>query len=64
MLDRQRALIEVLSSKVFHISERPGDGARTKLVNNLLAGINLAGAAEVLALAERMGLDLRAHAGR
>ena len=28
-----------------------------KLVNNLLAGINLAGAAEVLALAERAGLD-------
>jgi putative dehydrogenase len=58
VLDRHRALVEVLSSKVFHISERPGDGARTKLVNNLLAGINLAGAAEALALAERMGLSL------
>ena len=34
-----------------------GDGARTKLVNNLLAAINLAGAAEALALAERLGLD-------
>jgi putative dehydrogenase len=43
---------------VFRISERPGDGARTKLVNNLLAGINLAGAAEALALAERIGLDV------
>ncbi|MEO8153100.1 MAG: NAD(P)-dependent oxidoreductase [Rhizobacter sp.] len=58
VLDRHRALIEVLSSKVFHISERPGDGARTKLVNNLLAGINLAGAAEALALAERLGLSV------
>ncbi len=57
-LDKQRALVEVLSSKVFHISERPGDGARTKLVNNLLAGINLAGAAEALALAERLGLNV------
>jgi hypothetical protein len=36
-----------------------GDGARTKLVNNLLAGINLVGAAEALALAERMGLDAK-----
>lgn len=53
-----RALIDALSSKVFRVGERPGDGARTKLVNNLLAAINLAGAAEVLALAERMGLDL------
>jgi 3-hydroxyisobutyrate dehydrogenase len=54
---RHRVVLEVLSNKLFRISERPGDGARTKLVNNLLAGINLVGAAEVLALAERMGLD-------
>jgi putative dehydrogenase len=35
-----------------------GDAARTKLVNNLAAGINLVGAAEVLALAQKMGLDV------
>ena len=58
VFERHRVVIESLSSKVFRISERPGDAARTKLVNNLLAGINLAGAAEVLALAERIGLDL------
>jgi 3-hydroxyisobutyrate dehydrogenase-like beta-hydroxyacid dehydrogenase len=58
VLERHRALIETLSSRVFHISERIGDGARTKLVNNLAAGINLVAAAEVLALAGRMGLDL------
>jgi L-threonate 2-dehydrogenase len=51
-------LIRHLSSKVFRISQRVGDGARTKLVNNMLAGINLVGAAQALALAERMGLDL------
>jgi 3-hydroxyisobutyrate dehydrogenase len=54
---RHRPLIEALSSRAFHIGERIGDGARTKLVNNLLAGINLAGAAEAIALAERIGLD-------
>jgi 3-hydroxyisobutyrate dehydrogenase-like beta-hydroxyacid dehydrogenase len=58
LLVRHAALLAALSSKVIRISERVGDGARTKLVNNLLAGINLVGAAEVLALAERMGLDL------
>lgn len=52
-----RNLIAALANPVFRISQRPGDGARTKLVNNLLAGINLVGAAEALALAERMGLD-------
>lgn len=55
---RCQLLLQALSSKVFHISQRVGDGARTKLVNNLLAGINLVGAAEVLALADRMGLNL------
>ena len=55
--EAQAALLQALSAKVFRISDRPGDGARTKLVNNLLAGINLVGAAEVLALAERLGLD-------
>ncbi len=58
VFDAHRALIAALSSKVFRISERPGDGARTKLVNNLLAGINLVGAAEALAMADRLGLDL------
>lgn len=57
VFERHRVLLEALSARVFRVSERPGDGARTKLVNNLLAGINLAGAAEVLALAERLGLD-------
>ena len=52
------ALLQALSTKRFHVSQRVGDGARTKLVNNLLAGINLVGAAEALAMAQRMGLDL------
>lgn len=54
---RNAALIEALSNKVFRLGERLGDGARTKLVNNLLAGINLVGAAEAMAMAQRMGLD-------
>ena len=58
VFERHRALIEALSNKVFRISERVGDGARTKLVNNLLAGINLVGAAEVLVMAQKMGLDV------
>jgi 3-hydroxyisobutyrate dehydrogenase len=48
-----------LSTRLLRLGERIGDGARTKLVNNLLAGVNLAAAAEALALAERLGLDAR-----
>lgn len=55
--DAHADLLATLSSRLFRVGTRPGDGARTKLVNNLLAGINLAGAAEALALAERLGLD-------
>lgn len=55
---RHEGLLRALASRLFRVGTRPGDGARTKLVNNLLAGINLVGAAEVMVLAQRMGLDL------
>ena len=55
--EAQRELLSALSARVFRVGTRAGDGARTKLVNNLLAAINLAGAAEAVALAQRLGLD-------
>ena len=58
VFERYQVLFDALSSRVFHVSERVGDGARTKLVNNLAAAINLVGAAEVLVMAQKMGLDL------
>ena len=58
VFQRHADLLNTLSQKIFRISERVGDGAKTKLVNNLLAAINLSGAAEVLALADRLGLNL------
>ncbi len=54
---RHQPLLTALSAQLFRVGTRPGDGARTKLVNNLLAAVNLAGPAEALALAERLGLD-------
>lgn len=57
VLARAQPLLAALSERRFEVGRRPGDGARTKLVNNLLAAVNLAGAAEALALAERLGLD-------
>jgi 3-hydroxyisobutyrate dehydrogenase len=57
VFERWQPLMHDLASRLFRIGPRPGDGARTKLVNNLLASINLAGAAEALALAQQLGLD-------
>ncbi|HEU5293728.1 MAG TPA: NAD(P)-dependent oxidoreductase [Burkholderiaceae bacterium] len=56
---RHEPLLRDMSSRLVRLGERIGDGARTKLVNNLLAGVNLAAAAEALALAEHLGLDPR-----
>jgi 3-hydroxyisobutyrate dehydrogenase len=57
VFDRWQPLLGWLASRLFRAGTQPGDGARTKLVNNLLAAVNLAGAAEALALASRLGLD-------
>jgi L-threonate 2-dehydrogenase len=57
LFEHHLPLLNDLSSKLFRISERPGDAARTKLVNNLLAASNLAAAAEAIALAQKIGLD-------
>ncbi len=58
VFEQHTALLNALSDKLFHVSQKVGDAARTKLVNNLLAGINLVGAAEAMAMAKKMGLDL------
>lgn len=51
------SVLATLAAKQFRISERIGDGARAKLVNNLLAGINLVAGAEALALGMQLGLE-------
>ncbi len=57
IVKRVDRVLNDLASKVFFISETIGDGAKTKLVNNMLAGINLTAGAEALALGHRLGLD-------
>lgn len=52
-------VLEAVAARVFRVGERAGDGATMKIVNNMLAGINLAAGAEAMALAERLGMDLQ-----
>ncbi len=54
---RHDTLLRDLAAKLYYIGPKVGDAARTKLVNNLLAGINLVAAAEAMALGARLGLD-------
>ena len=56
---RCEAVIGATASKCFRIGARPGDGSRMKVVNNMLAAANLAAGCEAMAMASRLGLDLR-----
>ena len=52
-------MLEAISGTRVRISERPGDGSKAKIVNNMLAGVNLAAACEAMALAIKLQLDPR-----
>jgi L-threonate 2-dehydrogenase len=52
-----RPVLEALGDKVFHVGERPGQGAMVKTVNQLLCGVHIAAAAEAFSLAAKAGLD-------
>ncbi len=57
-LDVARPVLEALSSTLCIVGDRVGQGQQLKAVNQLLCGIHTAAAAEALALAHSMGLDL------
>ncbi len=53
-------ILDLLGSTVAYVGESVGDGQALKLVNQLLAGVHIAAAAEALGLAAALGLDPRA----
>lgn len=55
-LARARPVLETISGARLRVSARVGDGSRAKIVNNMLAGVNLAAACEAMALGIRLGL--------
>lgn len=57
-LQRARPVLELLGSTITVVGDRPGDGQALKTVNQLLCGVHIAAAAEALALADALGLDL------
>jgi 3-hydroxyisobutyrate dehydrogenase-like beta-hydroxyacid dehydrogenase len=57
-LVRARPVLDGIAGRVFELGPRAGDASTFKIVNNLLAGANLAAGAEALALARAAGLDL------
>jgi 3-hydroxyisobutyrate dehydrogenase len=57
LFDRLQPLLDLIGTKVAFVGESVGDGQALKLVNQLLAGVHIAAAAEALGLAAALGLD-------
>lgn len=56
--DEMQPVFEAIGQRVFHVGERPGQGATVKTVNQLLCGVHIAVVAEAFALAAKVGVDL------
>jgi len=56
--ERAQGVIDAMTAKLFRLGEQPGDGSRMKIVNNMMAGANLAAACEAMAFAARLGIDM------
>ena len=57
VFEQVRPVLAAMGDKVFHVGERPGQGAAVKTVNQLLCGVHIAVAAEAFALAEKIGVE-------
>lgn len=58
--DRAKPVLDAMGSRLLHVSDKPGQGAVVKTINQLLCGVHIAAAAEALALAEKLGVDAKA----
>lgn len=50
-------VLEAMAAKVYRLGDRAGAGSKVKIVNQLLAGVHIAAAAEAMALGLREGVD-------
>lgn len=57
---RAGGVLEAMAAKVYRLGDRAGNGSKVKIVNQLLAGVHIAAAAEAMALGLREGVDPQA----
>jgi 3-hydroxyisobutyrate dehydrogenase-like beta-hydroxyacid dehydrogenase len=55
--DRAQPVLDAIASKVWRLGDAAGAGSTVKMINQLLAGVHIATAAEAMALAIRAGAD-------
>ena len=54
------AALDAMAAKVYRLGDRAGNGSKVKIINQLLAGVHIAAAAEAMALGLREGVDAAA----
>ena len=57
LYDTVGPLLDAMAAKVYRLGERAGAGSKVKIINQLLAGVHIAAAAEAMALGLREGVD-------
>ena len=55
--DKAMPVLEAMAAKVYRLGDAAGPGSTVKIVNQLLAGVHIAAAAEAMALGIRAGVD-------
>ena len=55
--DKCGAVLDAMAAKVYRLGDRAGAGSKVKIINQLLAGVHIAAAAEAMALGLREGVD-------
>ena len=58
--ERCGTLLDAMAAKVYRLGDRAGAGSKVKVINQLLAGVHIAAAAEAMALGLREGVDAAA----
>nr|WP_217343955.1 L-threonate dehydrogenase [Noviherbaspirillum sp. L7-7A]MBV0878049.1 NAD(P)-dependent oxidoreductase [Noviherbaspirillum sp. L7-7A] len=54
---RCERIFDAIAGKLYRLGEQPGQGSKVKMINQLLAGVHIAAAAEAMALGLRAGCD-------
>lgn len=57
---KARGALDAMAAKVYKLGDRAGNGSKVKIINQLLAGVHIAAAAEAMALGLREGVDAAA----
>lgn len=54
---RCEGIFDAIAARLYRLGDQPGQGSKVKMINQLLAGVHIAAAAEAMALGLRAGCD-------